>query len=313
MKYTNIILILALVMLGIMSCNRDEVFEKEQYKNVLSLVSGEENVFTKFYDLEQDESTGYISASVGGTNATTKEITLNLEKDPSLMEKYNIAQFDVDVSRYNPQLPSDKYDIESLRMVIPAGEIKGVIPVRVRPAGLSPDSIYFIPLRIVSQDHYEVNPEKNYVLYGVRLKNRWALGDGSTNYTMRGKLKIGASEIEAPGTKKVFPLSKNQVRVMAGNETYASSVVTFRKGAVILTVENDRSVTVRPYANLNIEQINGDPEYPNRFFIEDDGFKTYKVFLLYYRYTFDGTVKEMKEELRVEFNREQDEYDWEGY
>ncbi|MDR1524267.1 MAG: DUF4361 domain-containing protein, partial [Tannerella sp.] len=244
------------------------------------------------------------------TNPTGRDVRIQLEEDPSLIEDFNVASFDVDASSYHPRMPSDRYDIETLSLVIPAGEIAGTIPIRIRPRGLSPDSSYFIALKVVSFDTYEVNPEKTDVLYRVRTKNRWAVGDGSTNYNMRGRLRLGSSEIEVPGTKIMAPISANEVRVMAGNELYESKIVTLRKGAMVLEINPDYTVKIKPYANLDISQIDGDSDFPNIFFVEDDGFKTYKTFLLYYRYNFGGTEKVMKEELRLEFNKDLDDYEW---
>jgi hypothetical protein len=301
----------ACVILCLSACNRDEVFEKEQYKNVFALISESNNVSPKLHDLEEDESIGYISASMGGTNPTTRDIRIQLEEDPSLIDDYNVASFDVDASSYHPRMPSDKYDIETLSLVIPAGGITGTIPIRIRPHGLSPDSSYFIAFKVVSFDTYEVNPEKNYVLYRIRTRNRWAVGDGSTNYSMRGRLRVGtSSEIEVPGTKPMAPVSANEVRVMAGNELYESKIVTLRKGAIKLEINPDYTVKIKPYANLDVSQIDGDANFPNIFFVEDDGFKTYKTFLLHYRYNYNGTEKVMKEELRLEFNKDLDDYEW---
>jgi hypothetical protein len=106
------------------------------------------------------------------------------------------------------------------------------------------------------------------------------------------------------------PISKNEVRVMAGNELYESKIATLRRGAVVLEINSDYSVKIKPYANIEVTQLDDDPDFPNIFFIEDDGFKTYKTFLLHYQYVFGGTVKEMKEELRLEFNPKSDDYEW---
>jgi hypothetical protein len=78
----------------------------------------------------------------------------------------------------------------------------------------------------------------------------------------------------------------------------------------MIEINDDYTVKIKPYANLAVTQLDGDPLYPNVFFVEDDGYKTYKTFLLHYRYTYGGTVKEMKEELRLEFNKKQDDYEW---
>lgn len=292
------------------ACDRDEPFKKEQYKNVFALVSESDNVSRKLHDLEAYESTGYISASMGGTNPTDRDVRILLEEDPSLIDDFNVASFDVDVSSYHPRMPSDRYDIGTLSLVIPAGEIAATIPIRIRPQGLSPDSAYFIALKVTSYDAYEVNPEKSYVLYRVRTRNRWATGDGSTMYNMRGRMQLGGAEIEIPGTKPMAPVSADEVRIMAGNELYESKIVTLRKGAVVLKINPDYSVEINPYANLDVSRIDGDPDFPNVFFVENDGFKTYKTFLLHYRYNFNGTEKVMKEELRLEFNKDQDDYKW---
>ena len=49
--------------------------------------------------------------------------------------------------------------------MVKAGDSRGVVPVTIHPEGLSPDSTYFIPLRIESYNDYEVNPKRNYLLY----------------------------------------------------------------------------------------------------------------------------------------------------
>lgn len=306
MKYANIGLIIALF-LGISACNQDKVFEKEQYKNVFALISGSDNVSEKYHKLGE-ESTGYVAASCGGTNSTEKDIVVNLVEDKSLIEAYNKANFDVNISKYVRPLPQDKYDIDSYQFTIPKGEIGGKMPIRIRPDGLSPDSSYFVALRVEKYSTYEINPEKSYVLYSVRIKNYWAQAGGSTIYSMRGKLREqgSASEIETPGTKIMSPISINKVRIMAGNETYVSDVAVFNKSAIVLEIGDDNKVTISPYKNIVVTQIDGDPDFPNIFKIEDDGFKTYKTFLLKYSYQVGSKAYEIKEELRLEFNEKDD-------
>lgn len=289
------------------SCDRDEVFTREQYKNVFALISESDNVASKFHDLG-GESIGFIAASVGGTTPTTTPIHVNLVEDPSLIDMYNRVNFDVDYSKYVRPLPASKYDIDSYTFTIPAGEISGRLPVRIRPDGLSPDSSYFIPLRVETHSSYEVNPEKAYVLYRVRTKNYWARADGNTVYSMRARLRQEGStfELQLPGTKVMHPLGEREVRIMAGNETYSSDVNAFNRSAIILRIEEDNSVTILPYKDIEVVQIDGDNDYPNIFYIEDDGFKTYKTFLLHYYFTIGGETYEMKEELRLEFDPEEE-------
>jgi len=300
-----------LLVFALHGCNDDEVYDREQYKNVFALISESDNTAPKFHNLG-GESIGHVAASMGGTEATERDVVVDLVEDRELIDRYNRVNYDTDRSKYVRPMPTDKYDIENYRFTIPAGTIGGRLPIRIRPDGLSPDSSYFIALRVDAYSAYEVNPEKSYVLYRVRTQNRFARSDGTASYSMRGKYREqgSASELEMPGNKIVHPIAENSVRIMAGNEAYAANVDVFNKAAIVITVRADNKLAIAPYKNIQVTQVDGDPDFPNVFRIEDDGFKTYKTFLLRYDYRVAGssTTVEMKEELRLEF-REEDEQD----
>ena len=94
---------------------------------------------------------------------------------------------------------------------------------------------------------------------------------------------------------------------MAGNEKYeAGNINTFNKLAIILTVDENNKVTISPYRDIEVYQIDGDPFYSNTFIVEDDGFKTFKTFRLRYDYKSDNKIYEFKEELRLQFNEEEE-------
>jgi hypothetical protein len=309
MRYFKIKLLIAVMTLAsvmICSCNRDELFEREQYKKVFALLSDDGfNIFAEEHDLGLTESPGAVSAVCGGSLPTEEEINITLVEDEELLLQYNRGNFDVDESKYARWLPRDKYDIASPCVItIPAGERIGLMPVTVRPDGLSPDSIYFIPLRVDKFTAYELNAEKSNVLYRVFLKNYYATNKTATNYTSRGK----RNDVNIPPqNKQVLPVSGNSVRIMAGDITFASNVDVINRGAVLLTVEANDSVRIESWKDLNITQINGDPDYPNTFSIYNDGYNKYKTFLLRYDYVYDGKDYSMQEELRIEL-KEDDKY-----
>jgi hypothetical protein len=56
---------------------------------------------------------------------------------------------------------------------------------------------------------------------------------------------------------------------------------------------------------MQVEQIDGDTEFPNIFKVEDDGFKVYRTFLLRYSYKDGAATKQMKEELRLEIKKDE--------
>jgi hypothetical protein len=289
----------------ISSCDRDELFEREQYKKIFALLSDDvSNIFAEEHDLSLTESTGFMAAACGGSLSTEEAIHITIVEDEELLLRYNRSNFDVDESQYTRWLPRDKYEIADYSITIPAGERKGLMSIKIRPNGLSPDSTYFIPLRADRFDKYELNPKKSSVLYLVFLKNYYATNKTDTYYNTRGKLGNANVTIN----KTVYPISKNSVRTMAGDISILKPKLDeINNGSMLLTVDEHDSVRIETWKNLDITQVNGDPDYPNTFSIYNDGYKTYKTFLLRYDYVYDGKRYSMQEELRLEF-REGNEY-----
>jgi hypothetical protein len=308
MKYIINIMMCLLLLTGISSCNEHKQFDEELYKKVFAIVSSDAyNKFAKVHDLTEDESTGYISVSVGGTNPIDQNLRITLKHDNDLFDRYNRGTYDVETASYANLLPPAYYSIDSYEMTVPAGERSARLPIRIRPSGLSPDSIYLISLKISEYSNYEVNPEKADVLYHVHIKNYYAeqgeQRDG-TNYNLKGKINDG----NILGTKRMYPLTKNSARVLAGNQAFEADTAVINKWSIVLSVSETGDVVVSPFKEnrIRITQLNDDPLYPNKFFIEDDGFRTFKTFLLHYQYKPEdsNTVYESKEELRLEFNEE---------
>jgi hypothetical protein len=94
---------------------------------------------------------------------------------------------------------------------------------------------------------------------------------------------------------------------MAGDITFDKDVDIINKGAMLLTVDENDSVRIEPWKDLNITPVNGDPDYPNIFYIYDDGYKKYKTFLLRYDYVYNGVAYSIHEELRIVI-KEENEY-----
>jgi hypothetical protein len=291
-------------LLGTVSCNEDEIFEREQYKVVFALVSDDDhNIFNVVHDLDETESTGYVSASCGGTNPTDRDISVTLVQDVVPFDQYNKDNFDVETAKFAQYLPSGKFDIDNYNLTIPAGERDGRMAIRVRPAGLSPDSIYLIPIKADSYSAYEINPDKSDVLYRVMIKNKYATQASTVNYTLRGT----RDGVNVMGVKQMHPIGSNSVRIMAGTDAFQADVNIINNNCIILTIGNDGRISISPFKNVIVEQVNGDSDFPNIFKIEDDGYNIYKTFLLSYKYTSGSVVYTMKEELRIQLGK--DEYE----
>ena len=323
MKY--LLPVSALILLAsLWSCSNDKVYEGEMYKHVFALISSDGyNIRAMEHDLEIEEDVAYISVSCGGTTPTGKELIVYLKEDLMPFDRYNHGNF-VKESEYANLLPSANYTIESLDLKLPAGEKSAHLPFKLRVEGLSPDSTYFIPIKVDGFSDYEINPEKADVLYRPYLKNFWATQRTSSNYRVNGKYN-GSDMI---GTKRLFPLTYNRVRTTIGNVTsFTADTAKINTESIVLEIDKARGEkllmeqrfpvritpfkrgTILPPTNPDDEDDEvgsweyADPDYPNIFFVEFDGYKTFKTFRLHYRYILPGstTIREMKEELRLEF------------
>ena len=78
-----------------------------------------------------------------------------------------------------------------------------------------------------------------------------------------------ADGMATAGNKKMFPLTHNSVRVIAGTESCESNVDHINKTAIILQVEENNHVTIKPYKDIEVTQIDGDSKYPNTFKVEE--------------------------------------------
>lgn len=282
----------------LISCNDKDVFEQEMYKNVVALISSAyHNNFEEIVPLTGEEVTGYIAASVGGSYAPEQDLTINLVEEITPFDRYNWSLYDADTRLYAKLLPKDKYEIPEYKIVIKAGERTGRALIKLRPDGLSPDSTYFISLQASNdQAGVEMNETKNNVLYKVMIYNQYASQAENSFYAMTG-LQNGAI---TAASKELFPLTKNSVRVIAGTESFASNETSIANTSIILEVGSDNKVTIKPYKNLNIQQIDGNTRYPNTFHVEESYGRKFNVFLLSYEYKIGNTTREMQEELRME-------------
>ncbi|UBD66233.1 DUF4361 domain-containing protein [Bacteroides salyersiae] len=276
------------------ACNEDAQFDKELYKKVVNVLSDEKLVFSVNHDLNKEESTGYISIGCGGTKHIETDVLVELEPDGEAMAKYNKLNFDIDESKFAHALESWRYNIPDMTTVLKVDneDNYATIPVHVRPEGLSPDSIYLIPLRIKSVSAYEINPDKRTVLYRVLLKNNYAFQSPSTTYNTVGmdvRYREDGVEIDRYNsfslTRPVVPLTKNSIRCFAGMNTYDLSNLALgdiQRYAIRITINEDATLTVTPIGTVQVEMLNNDE---SNFYVESTtSLDKIQKFYLNYRY-----------------------------
>ena len=292
---TNKLYILAALVLPLLmtSCDENEQFRGELYKKVIYLLSTDDYTFESEHDLGE-ESTGYVTVYCGGTQHIDHDVTVTLEPDLDAVGDYNYMYFDLDSSRYAHTLDASRFTIDSYQTVLRADseDNYALLPIKIRPDGLSPDSTYFIPLRIRSVSDFEINSDKQKVLYQIVLRNRYATMATTTYYQVTGveDRHLAAGDVAGGiSVTRIFaPLSKNQVRCFAGTHTYNPANVTkdeINKYAMTLTINSDNSITITPYGDLEVEMLGGAQD--NYFAVDS---RDRYVFNLHYRFrdTFSG-------------------------
>ncbi|MEN6324389.1 MAG: DUF4361 domain-containing protein [Proteiniphilum sp.] len=314
MKYPKMCLIMIFVV-ALSACNRDEIFQREQYKHVIAILSeGTFNIFAEEHDPATSNAEGYtegyIAASCGGTLPTTESVTLKIVEDPNLLWQYNNYSFATESYKYAHYLSPDRYRVDDPTIVIKEGEMNGRMKIQIRAAGLSPDSVYFIPFRVEQSSAYELNPNKSTVLYRVYLKNFWASTESIPIYSHRGiKTEDGTNNpVNTMMTKRMYPVSGNEVRIFAGNKIISEPTASnIERWSIRISIDPEGKVIITPWSNtrfgMKVVQVDGDPDYPNVFKLVDDGYgKIYKTFLLCYDYVDpdDEVTYRMKEELKIE-------------
>jgi len=325
MKYSIMNIMIVVFTLVFFGCDVNDTSdpEKEPAKNIIGLVSeGADNIVAEVHNLTGADADGwtdgYIVARISGTVDVTNPITFSLVQDPALLDAYNKTNYGTDTYRFAKLLSTDRYIIENpFSFTNPEKNREMQVKVRIKAVGLSPDFSYFIPIRIGSSSAYEYDLKKNTLLYQLYFENRWASTKAIPKYRHNGKRLVMAefvdigNEVSSSLDKEVFPISGNEVRILAGTKTISANdnrESVYEKWAILLSIAADGKVSITPYGNsaeaMNLEQVDDDPLNPNlyKLVVYEESVITYKTFLLNYKY-YDPDAKVwywIKEQLQVE-------------
>lgn len=242
-------------------CDGSERFEVEMYKKVVYLLSKEDDkVFSEIHSLDEEVSTGNVAVLISGLTPIDQEVTVELEMDSTSMDAYNEKYFGLDSSKYISALDPSHYEIPSFKVVVKTGgnNPRGLMPVKIRPEGLSPDSIYFIPLKLKSCSAYEINPKRANILYRVYIKNQFADQQEETIYSMRGeRTDEGKFPYAIMANKRMFPLTKNKMRTTVEQLQYEKKLDVINKNSIVIEFNEDSTLNITPYNKdyLDIEMV----------------------------------------------------------
>lgn len=317
------------------SCDEYD-FKQEQYRNDISLLSNSRNIYdTQIADLSKDENTIYLVATVSGSQPTERPYLVSLVSSDSLFNAYNKSNFDIDKDKFAKLLPEECYDFPELEMNIKTGDSKVEFPIHLKNLDkISPDSTYFLNYKIDRDKVKNYNKEKQDVLIRIYKENFYASTKKATYYnytnsTIATPDNNGNVTIRRPtSTNRVFPISKDKVRMLAGDEDmgdYKTAKDRIIQKSII--IEMGEQTMQEPLAKhikispmpieegnddikpVDIVQLNPYKDYDNTFLINvirtPDGRATYyKEFRMHYKYRLDNTkpYRIVKAILRYEYN-----------
>ena len=323
-KIVTIILCSALVVIS--GCDNYDCAQ-EQFRKEVNLLSNTSLVYDRqVAEVQQGGDTLFVVASLSGSQASDESFTVALQNSDTLLRAYNKSNFDINKARFAKYLPEECYEFPTMEMTIPAGSSKAMFPVYLKNLDkISPDSIYFLEYKIDSLKTPDCNPKKRHVLLRIHKENYYASTQTATYYNYTSSTIIipntdGTSEVRRPtNSNRVFPVSENSVRLMAGDESfsdYTTALDIINKGSIILEMgeqlpENPlaKELTILPYKDIDVMQLTPIGEYDNTYLLNvirtPDGRATYyKEFRLHYKYRLQPTdrYREVNAKLRYQFN-----------
>lgn len=238
------------------SCEQ-KFYEDEQYRKEIFIVSGEDNIFTQEFTFDKDAQ-GLLSIYVGGTTSIDNDVTVTLEYNMDLLNKYNRLKHDSDYDKYALILPEDKYSVNSMSVTLKAGnkEPYALFPIHVDVNGLIPEEEYILPLSIASVSDYMIASKRKDVLLKIFMKNEYATTKSRVYYNMIGTKQIKIDNngaLEAKGetepmnsSKLVTPISEYGIRVLPGiiQTDPGANQQSLRLRSVVATVNQDEWIDV---------------------------------------------------------------------
>ena len=282
MKIDKKLLLIALIVVPFFTSCEEDLLNMEHYKAIIYMKSGDNNIFNYPHQMNDSLSTGYITVGSGGSMPLKEDVTVTVELYKEALDLYNFRQYGDDTHKHAKMLSSNRFIIPSSKVIIRAGDPSATtfFPIEVDANGLSPDTAYMIPVRIKSAENYEVNPEKDFVLYKIDLANKYS-SPASNMYKLKGtKQTEGGIKSNITTNKMIVPISKNTVRLFPENLAGSTNLKTIEDRAILLVINEDNSVRIKPYKNIEIEQLEKSEYDPKE-----------KVFIINYRYRLPGEIK----------------------
>ena len=269
-------MIFGAALIGLASCEpQSDPLEKEQYVKEVYLVGAAQDIQDREISYAGDGSL-YVSAAIGGTQFPDQDVqvTIGLASDEK-MELYNYKNFSDGDVKYQP-LPTDWYSFPSWTGTIKAGDVYCRIPLTINTEKIHPDSLYVIPLKVVSTSAYSAVQKDTVLLLHPKMIN-----DYSGSYTFEGTTwqlkdgeKVNSTASATTTTRTATALNASTIRLF--QKVVLEKIGNVADNTYNIRVNADNTLTITGYDKLAI--TNGGGTYD----------PTSSVFTFWYTYTEGG-------------------------
>lgn len=245
------LLIINLILLFLFAACDKNPIDSEQYKQMLYIVGGHEPTKKITLNYHEDLVETFITISTSGSKPIDQDVNVKMKIDPSMVTEYNNKFFEEDEQdKHLRMLHTDLVDAPMIdNFSIRAKEgISANLPIQIVTKNLHPDSTYALPIRILSVDNYEVNPDLESVMLTFELINKYSGG-----YSMVGNNHniTDATENKLQKNKSLKATGVNKLRMFIGE---VSEFTDLSENAVELIIHDDNTVGVHAWGTLkNVE------------------------------------------------------------
>jgi hypothetical protein len=169
----KILLPLALLSLFFVGCDVESPMDKDLYPQQVYIVGAPDKIVDRDLNIGNLTDTVSISVAVGGSRASSQDVTVSLGEDTAAIATYDRKNLSALVTQYR-KLANGIYTYPSTDLTIKAGQVYNTFPIYIKPATLHCDSLYMLPLKLTSTSAYKLNNTDTVALVRINMVNKYS-------------------------------------------------------------------------------------------------------------------------------------------
>jgi len=276
----NIILLtLALLLFFMVGCDVKSPMDKDLYPQQVTIVGAPDKIVDRDLNIGYLQDTVSISVAVSGSRPSSQDVMVTVGEDKDAIATYDVKNLSALITQYR-KLADGLYSYPSTSLTIKAGQNYNTFPIYITPTTLHCDSLYMLPLKLISTSAYKLNKKDTVALVRLNMVNNY-----SGLYYMYGVIR---NTTNAKDTL-VYAMSRNLKATDNGqtvrmyhykNEFIQGDNIDYRpSNALKITVNADNTLSFATWQNFPI--ITGGGKY----------YPDLKLYDLWYTFTENGVIK----------------------